>query len=459
MKKFLLLFCALIFGQLLWSQVTLHVTSVPENTPLDANIYFVGTLNNWNPGDENYILQEHPEGGYFIALPEGTGTVEFKFTRGSWTTVEGNEQGNYRPNRSFTYSGQTQTLVLEIESWEDLGVGGGSTAADNVYILENEFYIPQLDRYRRIMLYLPPDYYSSTKTYPVIYMHDGQNLFDNQTAFAGEWEVDETLNALHDAGDWGAIVVGINNGGDLRIDELTPWSNPQYGGGDGQAYMDFIVETLKPHIDAEFRTKPEPENTALIGSSLGGLISTYGGIKFNEVFGKVGALSPSYWFNNTELMAFVANPENEIYDLRIAMVGGETESSNMSVDISALRDALIARGVNPDDILVQIDADGAHSEWYWRREFGDVYQWLFAEETISTVETRNPENLLKFVFPSSIYSFDTDISSQKAIIYTVDGRWVTTMTLVPGMNTVPQHLPAGVYFLNTTSGKLKFVVK
>ncbi|MDV7392611.1 alpha/beta hydrolase-fold protein, partial [Arthrospira platensis SPKY1] len=167
---------------------------------------------------------------------------------------EGNANGGFLPNRTFNFTGNPQTLNLSILTWEDLGGGSNSTAAANVQIMNNAFFMPQLNRSRRIWVYLPPDYNTSNKHYPVIYMKDGQNLFDQATSFSGEWQVDETLNTLFNQGDYGAIVVGIDNGGSERLNEYSPWVNAQYGGGQGNAYMAFVAETLKPHIDANFRT-------------------------------------------------------------------------------------------------------------------------------------------------------------------------------------------------------------
>jgi len=167
-----------------FSQVTLRITSIPTNTPAGASIYFAGSTNGWNSGDTNSILQPDGFGAYEIVIPQGTGTVEYKFTRGSWATVEGNASGGYLPNRSFTFTGSPQTINLTIQSWEDIsGSGSNSTAAANVQILSPSFFIAQLNRNRRIWLYLPPDYHTTTKTYPVLYMKDGQNLFDNATSF------------------------------------------------------------------------------------------------------------------------------------------------------------------------------------------------------------------------------------------------------------------------------------
>ena len=358
------------------AQVTLRVPSIPENTPEGARLYVAGNFNGWNPGDPAYELTEK-DGVWSVVIPEGTGQAEFKFTRGTWQTAEGGENGGFRDNRTFMFTDESQTLDLSILSWEDLAEGDRSTAASNVSVLAEEFYMPQLDRYRKIWLYLPPDYDTSTKSYPVIYMHDGQNVFDAETAFAGEWEVDETLNALFEQGDHGAIVVAVDNGGDQRLDEYSPWVNAEYGGGEGDAYVQFIAETLKPYIDENFRTLPGAEYTALIGSSMGGLISTYGALEQADMFGKIGAFSPSYWFALEDLNRYVAGSTADLSDTRIYFVASANESASMASNVYAMQTALEAKGLEPGNSVVKIDSYGGHNEAYWRGEFAAAYQWLF----------------------------------------------------------------------------------
>lgn len=260
------------------AQVTLKLIKLPDNTSSNDSLFFAGSLNNWNPGDITRVFFKGKDKIPTLVIPEGTGTVQYKITRGNWAKAEADAQGNDISNRSFTFTGKPQTIDLTVQSWK-IQTEAESTAASNVKILADSFSMPHLNRKRRIWIYLPPDYESSQKKYPVIYMHDGQNLFDNKTSFSGEWGVDETLNQLFEQGDYGAIVVGIDNGGNKRLDEYSPWKNPMYGGGDGDEYIDFIKYSLKPCIDQHFRTQTDPQNTCLWGSSMGGLISAYGVIK------------------------------------------------------------------------------------------------------------------------------------------------------------------------------------
>ncbi len=155
--------------------------------------------------------------------------------------------------------------------------------------------MPSLERTRTLRIYLPPSYVTSDRRYPVIYMHDGQNLFDAASSFAGEWGVDETLDALARTHRFEAIVVGIDNGGDKRMNELNAWPHREFGAAEGAQYLAFVVDVVKPHIDQHYRTEPDRGSTAIIGSSMGGLASHYAIQARPDVFGMAGVLSPSYW--------------------------------------------------------------------------------------------------------------------------------------------------------------------
>lgn len=461
--KFLYTLFFFILCQITIGQVTLKITSIPENTPTDAKIYLAGDINSWNEADPNYIMESDGQGNLQITIPEGSGTKGFKFTRGSWATVEGNATGNYLPNRNFTFTGVPQTLNLTILSWEDLGGSVvTSTAAENVEILNSAFYMPQLATSRKIWLYLPPDYYTSTKTYPVIYMQDGQNLFDNATSFAGEWQVDETLNTLFDQGDYGAIVVGIENGPE-RLNEYSPWVNSQYNaGGKGDDYMKFIAETMKPYMDTNYRTKPEATFNALIGSSMGGLISFYGALEFPDNFAKAGIFSPSFWFALNDEKNYISNNSNDISKLKMYFVAGQNESKTMVPDINTIKDLIISKGMNVSNINTKFDAYGSHSESYWRGEFGGVYEWLFATENLSSDQYVFPIIELKQVNNNEIWAKGLN-KEMTFDLFALSGQKIMSIKIINGQNKLPINLSSGLYILKPQSStdmkSLKVLIK
>jgi len=366
------------FNTGLKAQVSIHIQNLSENTPQDAPIYFAGNINNWNSGDTAFLLEIRGDGDYWIDLPPGNGGIEYKFTRGSWETVESNGSGGFRPNRSYTY-GNGDTLHLDILGWEDLDSGGGTntTANEQVMILDDAFEIPQLGRNRRIWVYLPQDYETSNKNYPVLYMHDGQNVFNAGTSFSGEWKVDETLTQLENDGYYGIIVVAIDNGGSHRIDEYSPFTNPQYGGGEGDQYLDFIIEDLKPTIDSLFRTLKTAKHTGIMGSSMGGLISHYGHFRHPEVFGKAGIFSPSYWFSQ-EYISYTEEA-GKTNGARLYLLAGAKESTIAS-GTQSMFNQLVQMGYSDEEVRMLIQADGEHSEWFWAREFEAALIWLFPNE-------------------------------------------------------------------------------
>lgn len=251
-----------------------------------------------------------------------------------------------------------------------------STAASNVSLLKKEFIIPGLNTIsHKVWIYLPPNYDKSSKIYPVIYMQDAQNLFDAATSYAGEWEVDETLNNLYEKTGKGFIVVGIENGGEERLNEYTPWENKKYGGGKGAIYVDFIVKTLKPYIDDHYRTKKQQKHTCLMGSSLGGLISYYGGLQYPETFGKIGALSTSFWFSE-KVVDFTLEKGN-LKNMKLFLLVGGKEGDDTDKDTQKMEKLLLKTGFKPKNLKTKINPEGKHNEAFWRSEFLGVVYWLY----------------------------------------------------------------------------------
>ena len=433
------------------AQLTIKVTAIPANTPPNASIHIAGTFNNWNPGDATKILTTLGGGQFSIVLNPPTGTVKFKFTRGSWATVEGDANGNQQPDHETTYNGQPKTVELPILTWEDEGGGGpsGSTAAPNVQVMDDNFYIPQLNRNRRIWLYLPPDYASTTKKYPVLYMHDGQNLFDATTSFSGEWAVDESLNTLHAQGDYGCIVVGIDNGGVHRLDEYSPWLNPAYGGGEGDEYLEFIINTLKPYVDANYRTLPGRLTTGMLGSSMGGLISMYGFAERQDVFSKAGIFSPAFWFADDNAANHVAaHPKQG--EARVYLLAGGQEPAYVTQDMLAVADAMTTAGFNANEKYFFTPGDGQHSEWFWKREFPAAYQWLFAGAVTTTGEASSDRDLQIFPNPAGSWVRIAGVETQQKLgiqIIGHDGKLWRDTTIVGNLPLWTGDLPAGFYVL------------
>lgn len=438
------------------SQVTIKITSIPSNTPLNSTLYFASNINGWNPGDSNFTFTQDNFGNYSITIPQSVGTVQYKITRGSWATVEGSATGTAIANRTFTFTNTAQTININVLSWEDLGpVSPNSTAAWNVSVLSPIFFIPQLNRNRRIWIYLPPDYNTSTKNYPVLYMQDGQNLFDNATSFSGEWQIDETLNTLFSQGDYGTIVVGIDNGGAQRLNEYSPWVNTQYGGGQGDAYVEFLANTLKPYIDANFRTLPQPEFNALIGSSMGALIATYGVCEHPDVFRKLGSFSPAYWFSLSNLSNYIDNLNTSLSSHRAYFVAGTNESSSMVTNTNIIKNKMNERGMTSTNTFTKYDNYGTHSEAYWRGEFATAYQWLFQNEILSNTDFYSSAQANWFQVNDKIYVENIENDYLNSTLFTLDGKAILEIKLVEGKNYLPDFLQSGLYILKCNNKNIK----
>jgi predicted alpha/beta superfamily hydrolase len=235
---------------------------------------------------------------------------------------------------------------------------------------------PQLGNQRDLLIYLPPGHDTSNARYPVLYMHDGQNLFDPETAFAGQdWHVDETMETLSAEG-LPAIVVGLPHMGPDRLIEYNPFPHRN---GRGEDYLNFIVDTVKPLIDATFHTQPHREATGLVGSSMGGLISLYGFFRHPTVFGLVGALSPAFWYAGRQLYSYITNaphPPGRIYLDR-----GTTERGGAK----RMYELLLRQGYRAnEDILYVQEEGGEHTESAWARRLPAALRFLLAPPSTFT---------------------------------------------------------------------------
>ncbi len=237
-----------------------------------------------------------------------------------------------------------------------------------------KFASPQLGNERSLRIYLPPSYEENkAKRYPVLYMHDGQNLFDAKTAaFGMEWMIDENVNRLVATGQMDeVIVVGIDNSPE-RVSEYTPCCDPKYGGGKVESYHRFVVDTVKPYIDNTLRTLPGKETTAIMGSSLGALASLYIGQHSPDVFSRIGAMSSSFWWNNKEAI----NKPAQRAALRVYLDAG---ALNDDLDLStAVHDIMLKQGYRDgEDVLFYGDPAGTHNEKSWAARVARPLTWFF----------------------------------------------------------------------------------
>jgi predicted alpha/beta superfamily hydrolase len=270
--------------------------------------------------------------------------------------------------------------LASLPAWPDEPVPAAkpSTAQPNVHVLPTPFVIPGLNRERTVRLYLPPGYEQSKRRYPVLYMHDGQNLFDDATSNSGEWGIDETLNELARSRGLELIVVGIDHGGSERIHELNPFDNPEFGKGEGEEYTAFIVKVLKPWVDQHYRTRPERRYTAIMGSSMGGLISGYAISHYPQVFGKAGIFSPAYWLAPPVFADTEAHPPPR--GARMYFYAGGSESLSMVPDMKRMVALLRGAGIPAANLVMKVNPVGRHHESAWRAEFPRAILWLYREK-------------------------------------------------------------------------------
>jgi predicted alpha/beta superfamily hydrolase len=356
--------------------IRIKIDSIPAE-PRGYDLFIAGSFNKWNPTDEQYMFKRMGNGGFYIDLKLVAGTYEYKITRGSWREVECNANGKDRVNRVLTVK-QDESINISIAGWKDFYTDKAlkHTASSNVKIIDTAFYIPQLKRNRKVWIYLPENYSVSKSRYPVIYMQDGQNVFDEATSFAGEWGVDEFLDTTVLKK---SIVVVVDNGADKRMNEYSPYNFSLHPDslknrkGEGQQYVEFLVKTIKPFIDKKYRTLKESKHTFIAGASMGGLISLYAAIKYPKVFGGAGIFSPSVWICKADILKLITSAGGKVKS-KIYFYCGKLESRDMVPDMLAVFQELAV--ISKSKMTTVIRDDGKHNESTWRKEFPLFYKWI-----------------------------------------------------------------------------------
>ncbi|MCS3870085.1 putative alpha/beta superfamily hydrolase [Chryseobacterium ginsenosidimutans] len=361
----------------------------------DRAIYITGNFNNWNPKDSRYQFTKLDSQNYFIEIEDSIlpNIIEYKFTKGGWENVELDQYGNITPNRKVPKS--TGKVSDSIEKWR-LNWGPFKDEYFPIAeIISEQFYIPQLERYRKVWALLPYDYYVSNKSYPVLYLQDAQNLFNEGSGY-GNWEIDKKLSILAEYGRGDVIVIAIEHGSEERIKEYIFDNDNVAHGSEGKKYIRFITDTLKPFVDEHYRTKRDRDNTGIGGSSLGALISIYGGFLYPEVYSKLLIFSPSLWVeanNNFPLMSFRVPFKTKIY-----LYGGGQEGAKMVKRIHVFEEYLKRwekKNLFDFEFRTNINPEGTHNEFYWSQEFPRAIEWLYYDNTENPVEVKPQQTSIK----------------------------------------------------------------
>lgn len=340
-------------------QVTFRV--LPRSLADTARVYITGNeaqLGAWHPGRVALAPQADGSWSRTFNFPKGA-RLEYKFTRGSWENEAASAEGLVPPNFVLQVNNDT-VVVLHIASWRDLAPRAAAKITGAVKY-HRQMASPGL-KPRDVIVWLPPGYETSrARRYPVLYMHDGQNVFDPSTSFLGtDWQVDETADSLMRAGQMEEIIiVGIYNTSDRTA---------EYSDTDrGRSYMKFLVETLKPFIDANYRTRPGREHTATMGSSMGGLISFLLAWEHAPVFSQAACLSPAFIPPFDGIVRMVENDHGPARGIRIYMDnGGVALDSVLQAGCEAMLAALQKNGFKPGDNLEWFhDVKAEHTERAW----------------------------------------------------------------------------------------------
>ncbi len=384
MKKFLLLIVTLILASVFcYSQNKQNKITFIVLTPgLDtaSSVYIAGNdpqLGTWNPSEVKLNKINSSTWTKIFYFNSGS-EIEFKFTKGTWNTEALTNAGTVPPNFKLNIKNDT-TIYFTIKKWKD-EISQSNQIQFNGKITGTVEYFHNLKgngiKPRDIIVWLPPSYKTEkTKRYPVLYMHDGQNLFDPKTsAFGIDWQLDESADSLIKAGAIKEIIiVGIYNTSDRSIE----YSDTK----PGHEYMNFIIDSLKPFIDKNFRTLPDRKNTAAGGSSMGGLISMMMVWEHPEVFSQATCLSPAFQFADIDYVKKVEDYTGKKKQIKIYIdVGTIDLDARLKPGVDKMISVLESKGYMPGKDLDYYAAEGAtHNEAAWAKRNWRYLEFMFGK--------------------------------------------------------------------------------
>ena len=383
--------------------------TIPYAIPDDANISMGSSLNNWDPtdtdwfaekvDDTHYRLTKTLDASYIGLIAEYKWTLQIDGQAQMWGQVEVDAEGNNIANRRVTlYPGENIINDTIVGFQQDSGlttVTGGTLEIVRMVMPQYED-----QRERNIRIWLPEGYdpANTSKRYPVLYMHDGQNIFDQYTSSSGEWQVDESIADMMDAGYEGVIVVGVDHGALERRNELCPAGYGVASIGNvptGEQYAEFIVHTLKPYIDEHYNTLPDRANTGIGGSSMGGLESFYMATTYPDIFGYALYLSPALaFFTDAELEkvfdAIDYSGPAQLPKMYLSCGGSDSTETWFLPTVIFTNEALLKRGYPADKLYTFIDESLAHVEADWAKLFPDAFKWATRSDPSDPTDPTEP---------------------------------------------------------------------
>jgi predicted alpha/beta superfamily hydrolase len=337
-------------------------------------VYLSGNFNNWLTQDKDFVMEKVGAGLYHYKFthdfnyPE---TLLYKFTKGDWSAVEIDANEERTENRSTTkHTGIQKEHVFR---WRRNWLPFKPNFLPQIQLISDEFEIPQLNTTRKVWALLPHDYDYSNESYPVMYLQDAQNLFNENSGY-GNWQIDKKLAVMSEYKVGKIIVIAVEHAEEDRLKEYNV-GKTILGKGQGKKYIKFLVETLKPYVDSNFRTKKEREFTGIGGSSMGGLISIFSGLRHPDIFGKLMIFSPSLWVVPQIKIKNDADSGNT----KIYLYAGGDESETMIEHVETFKNRMLESEFVDDKMKINLSINklGKHNETYWSDEFPKAIEWLF----------------------------------------------------------------------------------
>jgi enterochelin esterase-like enzyme len=365
---------------LLWSpayaqnvQLTIKVIA-PQNIPATDSLVIMGNqpaFGNWFDFSKGKMTRLNDTTWALTASFPVNASIEFQVTHGSYYKNALYTYGKYQAPKTPLNLTKDTTLIIHPSNWNDL-YNRSITGTVKYY---HNFDDPGLKYTRDVKVWLPPSYYKSPdKRYPVLYAHDGQNVFAPNTIYSGEWRMDETADSLMRAGKTEEyIIVAIDNTKDRWV---------EYSGSpEGMAYINFIVHNLKPFIDTHYRTKPDRKNTAVIGSSMGGLISFYMLWLHPEVFSKAACLSSGFVYDDGHIVDKVAFSSKKIPGARLYLDCGDQDIDKIFLTDNNRMKTLLEKKYPGIKLMYREFKGAAHNEYAWAKRLDIPLTFLFGKNT------------------------------------------------------------------------------